>query len=245
MVFDDAGRSSTPRPPSGNNWGSGGSGSDPDLVGWFRTHPHRVALGVVGILAACAFIGLIRDNNLIFFALLFWAAIVYVVWCTPNFLRRRQVIDRWDMVIAGGNGREESVMKATRGYIKALDPPHVALGSTMLAPGVWRGLTGDTRPFIVAQNSTNGRIKSYWMFVNVRDYGEALQTSWYLAYLPTFWQRFRGRLGLDLDLFDEQDLRAYVTVVHQCFVQAVIDLIAELGKDIEVNRTSKGFLGVS
>ena len=83
------------------------------------------------------------------------------------------------------------------------------------------------------------------MFVNVRDYGNALQTSWYLAYLPSAWQRFRGRLGLDLDLFDEQDLRAYVTVVHHAFIESVIDLLNELGEDTNINRTSKGFLGVS
>jgi hypothetical protein len=106
-------------------------------------------------------------------------------------------------------------------------------------------LSGDTRPFVVVRNRANGRIHSYWVFVNVRDYGKTLQTSWYLAYLPTFWQRFRGRLGLDLDLFDEQDLRAYVSVVHHGLVEAVTDLLTGLGQETDFDRTSKGFLGIS
>lgn len=240
MAFDpSSGRNRPPRPPAG------GSDDARALLTWFQTHPQRTALGIVGLLLVCAFLGLILDSNFPFSVLLFVAAVVYLIWATPAFLCRRQVIDRWDMIIAGGNGQEQRVIDATRAYLKDLNPPHVVITLTELGPGVWRSLTGDTRSFMVVQNSVNDRISSYRMFVNVRDYGEALQTSWYLAYLPTIWQRFRGRLGLDLDLFDEQDLRAYVTVVHQCFVQAVIDLIAELGKDIEVNRTSKGFLGVS
>lgn len=206
---------------------------------------HPVAVILTSLLFIAGVISLLMDRLLIGPPLLLGALLVYLIWNTPTRLRRRQIIDRWDFVVAGGNGRDDTVIDATRVYLSALQPPHVTLHDTMLASGIWRSVLGDVRPFIIVQNTTNSRIRAYRMFVNVRDYGEALQTSWYLAFLPTLWQRLRGRRGLDLDLFDEQDLRAYVTVVHRCFVQAVIDLIADLGEDIEVNRTSKGFLGVS
>jgi len=234
------------RTPGGDDYNPGsGSGGDLDLLGWYRSHPQRAAITIVTLLIGCAFIGLATDRDRWFWLFFFLGAFIYLIWSTPAFLRRRQVIDRWDMVIAGGSGQSQLVIEATQEHIDEFDPPNVALERADMAPGLWRGLTGDTRPFLIAQNSTNRRIKSYRMFVNVRDYGEALQTSWYLAYLPTIWQRFRGRLGQDLDLFDEQDLRAYVTVVHQSFIEAVIDLLNTLGQDTNVNRTSKGFLGVS
>ena len=242
MGFDwDTGR---PARSSGPSPGSG-SGGDPDLVEWYRSHPQRSAITVLGLLALCAIFGLATDRGRWVLLLIVLGAVIYLIWITPSFLRRRSIVDRWDLVIAGGSGQAEAVIEGTQNYISALDPPNVTIDSIDMAPGIWRGLAGDTRPFLIAQNSTNHRIRSYHMFVNVRDYGESLQTSWYLAYLPTIWQRFRGRLGEDLDLFDEQDLRAYVSVVHQSFLHAVIDLLGNLGRDTEINRTSRGFLGVS
>ncbi len=48
-----------------------------------------------------------------------------------------------------------------------------------------------------------------------------------------------------LDIFAQQDLRAYATVVHQCVRDAVEALMDELGQDSsKINRQSKGFLEV-
>lgn len=223
----------------------GGGGGDGDPLSWFRNHPQRFALAIVGLLLLCAFIGLATDRDRWFWLFFFLSAVIYFVWSTPAFLRRRQIIDRWDLVIDGGNGHAEALMGTTRRELGRLDPPAVSIASLDLAPSIWRGWTGDTRAFLVAQNDTNRRIRSYRLFVNVRDYGNALQTSWYLAYLPSAWQRFRGHVGDDLDLFDEQDLRAYVSVVHHALVEAVIELLTTLGRDTDINRTSKGFLGIS
>jgi hypothetical protein len=54
------------------------------------------------------------------------------------------------------------------------------------------------------------------------------------------------RGGLDLDLFDEQDLRAYVTNAHHCLLEAVNKLMLDLNQDpSKIDRKSRGFLGIS
>jgi hypothetical protein len=54
------------------------------------------------------------------------------------------------------------------------------------------------------------------------------------------------RVSLDLDLFDEQDLRAYVTNAHHCLIEAVEKLMMDLNQDpSKIDRRSRGFLGIS
>lgn len=59
--------------------------------------------------------------------------------------------------------------------------------------------------------------------------------------------RRNGQSGLmELDLFDTQDLTAYVTNAHHCLLEAVERVMSELGQDPSgIERKSRGFLGVS
>ena len=56
-----------------------------------------------------------------------------------------------------------------------------------------------------------------------------------------------GNAGLlDLDFFDLQDLKAYVTNAHHCVLDAVDKLLLELSQDpSKIERKSRGFLGIS
>ena len=60
-------------------------------------------------------------------------------------------------------------------------------------------------------------------------------------------QRARERRGgLDLDLFDTQDLRTYVTNAHHCLLDSVDKLMVSLNQDpSKLERKSRGFLGIS
>ena len=178
-------------------------------------------------------------------------AIPLLILFWPEIVRRQQVIDRWDTLIAGGQGHADHVIRETSEMLTALELPQIAMEHMEIAPGIFKKLTGVKRPFLVVSQTTNFNLQPYRVYVNVRDYGESLQTSWYLTFQPGFLQRLRMVVlrrtnSLMLDLFDEQDLRAYVTAVHQCFIVAVLDLFATLGEDSSnLNRTSKGFLGIS
>jgi hypothetical protein len=164
-------------------------------------------------------------------------------------LRRRQVIDRWDALLLAAHGQGERVVGQTVATLAAWQIPAIAHRRVALAPGVLRGLAGDTRPFLVVAHTQNPRLKPFKLYVTARDYGTTLQASWYLAYQPSVWRRVRpvvAPVGLGLDLFDEQDLRAYVTAVHHAFLDAVVELLTTLGQDASrLERSSKGFLGIS
>jgi hypothetical protein len=167
----------------------------------------------------------------------------------PGILRRGQVIDRWDALLVAGHGQAERVVAQTVAALVARRVPQITWGMADLAPGWVRGFAGDMRPFLVVAHTHNPRLKRYRMYVNVRDYGASLQTCWYLAYRLPFWRRvsaISGLATLGLDLFDEQDLRAYVTAVHHAFLDAVVEILAGLGQETStLQRSSKGFLGIS
>jgi hypothetical protein len=141
-----------------------------------------------------------------------------------------------------------------------------------VGPSLIRGLLGGRRPFLVISNKTNSNLETFRMYINARDYGENLQVSWYLVQqfspgqklffalsripflglclLPFYFQarlvRAKEQGLLELDLFDLQDLVAYVTNAHHCLLSAVEKLMVELGQDPKkIERKSRGFLGIS
>ncbi|RLG57283.1 MAG: hypothetical protein DRN95_05720, partial [Candidatus Hydrothermarchaeota archaeon] len=88
-------------------------------------------------------------------------------------------------------------------------------------------------------------------YINVRDYGNNLDVSWYLTYKLGFLQSLlysmtQSKFEPALNLFEEQDLRSYVTLVHHSILKALEKLMLSLNQDFsKVDRRSKGFLGVS
>ena len=170
-----------------------------------------------------------------------------VVAARSGTLRRRHIIERWDSLIVGGHGQAPAVVAATLAELDRLALPSLRRQVATLGPSVLRRLAGHTRPFLIISHTDNRRLRAFRMYVSARDYGQTLQVAWFLTYQPRPWERVRDQTVLfRLDLFAEQDLRAYVTAVHRCFLQAVLDLLLMLGQDAsQLNRSSKGFLGVS
>ena len=165
---------------------------------------------------------------------------------SPERLKREQVIDRWDLLIPGAQGQGDAVVTATTFQIDQQRLPRVRYEHTDLSPSILGSLAGTTRPFLSVSQLGNRRLQPYRMHVNVRDYGDNLQASWFLAYHRSFFERVKPNPLVQLNLFDEQDLRAYVTAVHHCFTDSVVDLVSSLGQDTSrVDRSSKGFLGIS
>ena len=113
---------------------------------------------------------------------------------------------------------------------------------------------GETRDFLIVTNRVNAKLSNFKTFVNANDYGESLFVSWYLTYRPDFWHALlmllpgvKKVLSLDeLNLFNKQDLTAYVTNVHHCLLEAVEKMMEGKGQDTsKIDRKSKGFLGIS
>lgn len=166
-------------------------------------------------------------------------------------LKDEKVMDRWSVLIANAQGRAEDLFERTISNIKEMSPPDVEYQMEVVKPGWLKGLMGKKREYLMI---TNGGLKDYRMYIGARDYGRTLDVSWYLTIEPGFFKKQISKaltgsdkaLSFNLDLFTQQDLMAYVSVVHHALLEAVEELMRELGQDpSKVDRQSKGFLGVS
>jgi len=117
-------------------------------------------------------------------------------------------------------------------------------------PGWLKGFLGEEREYL---RIMMGGIKDYKLYVGARDFGNDLDVQWYLTCEPGY---FRANLSKALtggatdkaflqilDIFDQQDLRAYVTVVHHALLKAVTELMSELNQDSsKIDRKSRGLI---
>ena len=229
-----------PTPPSG--YGTEQTLNRPDPAG--NAIMFRI-FGIIAVLLA-PFIAVDADSRggLITGVVLFLGGLFLIFYLgSVERLRRDQVVDRWDILIDGGQGRREQIMDGTTTRIDSQSLPQIQHETRELATSYLRA---ETRPFLIVTHADNRRLKGYRMHVNVRDYGTTLQANWYLSYHRGFFEKMLPNPIVTLDLFDEQDLRAYVGVVHHCFLDAVVDLMVGLGQDSsKLERSSKGFLGIS
>lgn len=170
-------------------------------------------------------------------------------------LNKDQVIDSWSALIEGGQGKSEQLFGETHDFVEESQAPNLTMAMREIAPGVAAGLAGRTRTFLVISENGNPRLNPYEMFLNCRDYGNNLDVSWYVTYRPGVWIAILSLLPFgkeiqesyrELDLFDQQDLRAYTTNAHRCLLKAVDALMLSLAQDpSRIDRRSRGFLGIS
>lgn len=172
-------------------------------------------------------------------------------------LKDEKILERWGVVIERAQGNTVQLYRDAQGFIKASEAPGVAVEVVTAKPE--RGLivkmmkgSGDRDYLLV----TNEGLKDYRMYIGARDYGVYLDVQWYLSCEPGFFSRTLSKavsqgasdnaVSFALDLFEQQDLAAYTTVVHRCLLKAVDKLMGTLGQDSStIDRKSKGFLGVS
>jgi hypothetical protein len=201
-------------------------------------------------------IGIVFGKAIIWFiGLAFIAAGLYLGLEPHGILRKDQVLENWAILIEKAQGKEGDIFQDTEVFIKESKAPSIEMDIQAIAPGMVRGLLGKTREFLIITDRESFKLKPYKIFINARDYGDNLDVSWYLTYKPTLLQAILSLLPFvnvipktlsDLDLFDQQDLRAYVTNAHHCLLKAVDKLMLDLNQDpSKIDRKSRGFLGIS
>src|SRR4051794_24610521 len=95
------------------------------------------------------------------------------------------------------------------------------------------------------------RYKDYKMYISARNFGAHLDIGWFFTIAPTFLKRTLSKyttgnpqaLSQQVDFFDQQDLKAFVTVTHHCLKRAIDVLLEELKQDPTppgLNASSKG-----
>ena len=171
-------------------------------------------------------------------------------------LKKEEVIDNWSILIENGNGRAEDIFRDTNSFILETKAPAIAIKREEISPSMLKGVLGRKRDFLTVIDKRNIRLKPYKIFINARDYGKNLDVSWYLCCEPGIFKSTlssfltRGAsdkaLSFMLNVFQQQDLLAYTTLVHHCLLKAVEEIMMGLGQDFsKIDRKSRGFLGIS
>jgi hypothetical protein len=178
-----------------------------------------------------------------------------------GILRKERAIDNWSALIDeacienGDSQTPDKFYKDVSTFIHASEAPNLRVERKHLSPSILRGLAGDAREFLVLTDTTNNRIKPYQIFMSARPYGINLAAEWYLTYKPTPLMAILSLIPFvslipqtlaDIDLFDQQDLRAYAANAHHCMLRTVEELMAKLHQDpSKLEKKSSGFLGVA
>jgi hypothetical protein len=177
-----------------------------------------------------------------------------------GILRKERIIDTWahlidEACIDDGRQRADTLYKDIATFLDATDAPNLRVERKHLSPSIIRGLSGDTREFLVLTDTTNFRMSPYQIYMSARPYGINLSAEWYLTYKPTPLMAILSLIPFvnvipqtlsDIDLFDQQDLRAYAANAHHCMLRAVSELMVYLQQDpSQLQKKSSGFLGVA
>lgn len=163
-------------------------------------------------------------------------------------LKKEVVVNEWSMIVENSGDKVEQVFKDTEESIKKSKAPDVNFERVKVSSSFLGGVFGNDRAFL---RVTNKHLSKYDMYIGIREYGVHLDLVWYLTTEPgLIWRLiniilvfFKRKLVLNLTLFDERDLTVYATVIHHCFLQAVEKITKGTGQ--EIDRKSKGFLGIS
>jgi len=168
--------------------------------------------------------------------------------------RKAEILDNWSALIRGAQGQRDKVITTTKELINISKAPSIEIKEDKVGPGLAPSAFGETREFLIVADRRNPKLGCFKAYVNANDYGDGLFVSWYLTYMPDVWQTLvslipgAGKvIGLDeLNLFNKQDLTAYVTCVHHCLLEAVDKLMLGMNQDpSKIDRRTRGFLGIS
>lgn len=174
---------------------------------------------------------------------------------SPDILRKDQVTDVWSALIERANGKAGEVLNGTVTFLNESRAPSLNLTKRRVSTSFVKGVLGNDRVFLVLTDRQRMSLHPYQIFINARDYGLNLDVSWYLTCRPTIGQALASLIARsfsaqkeisDLNVFDQQDIRAYAANAHKCLQKAVIKIMGDVGQDpSKVDWKSKGFLGIS
>ncbi len=168
-------------------------------------------------------------------------------------LKEGKILDQWSTLIEQCQGHAEGLLQAVEKRLEGHQAPGVSWKRESVAPGWIKGLFGTRRDVLLL---THERFDDYLMCVGARDYGTNLDVSWYLtgstkSALVSALAKATAAEGLAaafqaLDVFDQQDLMAYVTVGHHSVLDAVQDLMKQRNMDTtRLERKSRGMFAIS
>lgn len=182
--------------------------------------------------------------------------------------RKWRIVNDWSVLIAGAQGKEETLVKHVIQTLKDLETPNLKVERRKVSLS---GMFAESRKQLVVENR---RLRGYHVFVSTMDYGKQLSVSWYLMLRENWLTRmlqmatlhpflgllafplvlvakiFYGTRGLTIpelmNMFDLEELTAYGTTVHHAVTKATEELMNSLNQDFsKVDTKTRGFLNIS
>lgn len=170
-------------------------------------------------------------------------------------LKSQNISERWFAAIGGANGHGEKVLRDFITRVQEAGIPGITAEKKNISTGlgnavksIFRGGGGsNVREMIEIKNET---MAGWIIYAGARDYGKQLLVSWYLVVdekeLPRLARAIGGASMMELDIFQTEELSAFVTLVHEALKSAVNDSMKELNLDFtKVNTHTHGFLNIS
>lgn len=167
-------------------------------------------------------------------------------------LKEGKILDQWSTLMEQCQGHGEGLLQTVEKNLEQNQAPGVSWKQESVAPGWLKGLFGKRRDYLLVSNE---RFDDYLMCVGARDYGMNLDVYWYLigsgkSPLVKAIAQMSGSPLLaafkELDIFDQQDISAYVAVGHRCVLKAVDELGRQRNLDLaRMDRKSRGVFAVS
>ena len=183
-------------------------------------------------------------------------------------IKKEKIVQQWTMLIEGADGQGERVLKDTIRTIEKVAAPDIHLTRQKRKAG-GDGVIKASRQFLIAEHKL---FDTYDMYISARDYGKQLFVAWYVLAEPIgFWRRFKrnpirtifgwpfvviaralslsqgggSTLYSATNLFDTEELTAYITTVHHALTEAVNTMMKEQKIDYtKIEKRTQGFLNI-
>jgi hypothetical protein len=187
-----------------------------------------------------------------------WPEIVYFLiglWAVVRsfkdlfvILKGESVVESWNFIVEQGAGKDKWILDTTQKLILEAKIPDAACYQKYVKASF---MSPERNSLIVSHI----RLTDYKMYIFARNFGTHLDIGWFGTIEPRFLKRTLSKYAMgnpqalsgQVDMFDQQDLRACFTIAHHCLERTIDILLEELKQEplgLRGAPQSKGFLNV-
>ncbi len=166
-------------------------------------------------------------------------------------LKDAKIMDQWSVMLPGCQGEGPGLMQAVQQTLSSYEVDGLSWKEESASTGLLKGLMGKRRDVLVVRHE---KFNEWLVCIGAQDYGRFLNVVWYLTASPGLMSKLRGGgvVGLatgggqfvlgDLDVFDQQDVSAFVAVTRMA-TQAAAEQLAQK-RQLNIDRLERQTRGL-
>lgn len=163
-------------------------------------------------------------------------------------LRNDQVKHQFRQTLPDAAGKEDHLLSRIETYLLASNIPSVTWNPVKASGNLLAALVGAGQPFLMVRNS---QVSDFRFYVGAQTYGAHLDVVEYITVEPGIIGRFFSKaiyhdptaLYCNLSVFQNRELEAFISVVHQmCVEPAMTELTDQHKKGHGNTPQAKGYL---